>query len=238
MVAWLRPETPFPPLATALAVPNGLIAAGADLSPERLVAAYRRGIFPWYSEGQPILWWSPDPRMVLFVRDFRVPRSLAKRVRRRDFEVRIDTSFRAVIEGCASRVREGQNGTWITPAMLDAYCELHRRGIAHSVESWQDGRLCGGLYGIALGRAFFGESMFALTADASKVALVHLVAHLQRLDVPLIDCQQETAHLARFGARPVPRAAFAAQLAQLIHSGAPVPGWRAGVDSPREDQTR
>jgi leucyl/phenylalanyl-tRNA---protein transferase len=232
VVAWLRPETPFPPLSSALVEPNGLLAAGADLSPGRLVDAYRHGIFPWYSEGQPILWWSPDPRMVLYVRDFRVSHSLAKRVRRRDYEVRFDTSFRAVIEGCASTAREGQRGTWITPLMIDAYCNLHRQGIAHSVESWKDGRLCGGLYGIALGRAFFGESMFAHATDASKVALAHLVGLLERLDVPLIDCQQATAHLATFGARPVPRATFAAQLAQLIHSNAPVPGWRAGVDMP------
>ena len=233
MIPWLGRATPFPPLASALVEPNGLISAGADLSPERLVAAYRRGIFPWYSEGQPILWWSPDPRMVLYVRDFRISRSLRRRVRRRDFEVRVDTAFRAVMEGCAASPREGQNGTWITSTMIDAYCELHRRGIAHSVESWQDGVLCGGLYGLALGKVFFGESMFTRTTDASKVALVHLVALLQRLDVPLIDCQQETAHLATLGARPVPRTTFAAQLVELIHSTAPVPGWQTGVDLPR-----
>ena len=226
MIPWLSAQSPFPPLEAALAEPGGLLAAGADLSPERIVAAYRQGIFPWYSDGQPILWWSPDPRMVLHVAEFRVSRSLRKRVRAGTFETRIDTDFRAVIGACARTPREGQGGTWITPEMADAYCELHRRGYAHSIESWRDGRLVGGLYGIALGRVFFGESMFAHETDASKVALVALVAQLQRLGVPLIDCQQETAHLATFGARPIPRAMFAAHLAELIHSADPPPGWR------------
>jgi leucyl/phenylalanyl-tRNA--protein transferase len=226
VIPWLSAQAPFPPLEAALAEPGGLLAAGADLSPERIVAAYRQGIFPWYSDGQPILWWSPDPRMVLHVAEFRVSRSLRKRVRAGTFETRIDTDFRAVIGACARTPREGQGGTWITPEMADAYCELHRRGYAHSIESWRDGRLVGGLYGIALGRVFFGESMFAHETDASKVALVALVAQLQRLGVPLIDCQQETAHLATFGARPIPRARFAAQLAELIHSADPPPGWR------------
>ncbi|MFO1323829.1 MAG: leucyl/phenylalanyl-tRNA--protein transferase [Burkholderiales bacterium] len=226
MIAWLGERTPFPPLAAALAEPNGLLAAGGDLTPSRLVDAYRRGIFPWYSQGQPILWWSPDPRMVLDVGAFKVSRSLAKRVRAGTFDVRIDTSFRAVVEACAQTPRAGQGGTWITPEMVDAYCELHRLGYAHCVESWRDARLVGGLYGLALGRVFFGESMFAWQTDASKVALVHLVARLQRLDVPLVDCQQETAHLAAFGARPIPRERFAARLAQLIHSDAPPAGWQ------------
>ncbi len=207
--------------------PNGLLAAGADLSPERLVAAYRRGIFPWFSDGQPILWWSPDPRMVLFVGEFRPTRSLRKRIGAGTFEVRFDTAFRTVIEACSATPREGQDGTWITADIVDAYCELHRRGYAHSVESWQDGRLVGGLYGLLLDRMFFGESMFAHATDASKVALAALVAHLQRLGVPLIDCQQETAHLRSLGARPIPRAAFAAHLADLIHSSAPAGPWQA-----------
>ena len=226
VIAWLSERTPFPPLSTALAAPNGLLAAGGDLSPQRLVAAYARGIFPWYSDGQPILWWSPDPRMVLHVDAFRVSRSLRKRVQAGAFETRIDTAFRAVVTACARTPRPGQGGTWITPAMVDAYCELHRLGYAHSVESWRDGALVGGLYGVALGRVFFGESMFAHATDASKVALVTLVAHLQRLDVPLVDCQQETAHLASFGARPIPRAQFAMALSELIHSTAPPAGWR------------
>ncbi len=228
MLAWLRPDATFPPLSAALSEPNGLLAAGGDLSPERLVTAYRRGIFPWYSEGQPILWWSPDPRMVLFVDEFRVAHSLAKRVRRGEFEVRIDSAFRDVIDNCAALPRSGQRGTWITAEMIDAYCELHRRGIAHSVESWRNGQLCGGLYGMALGKVFFGESMFARETDASKVALVHLVALLRDQGVTLIDCQQETAHLRSFGARPISRAAFAGHLHALIHSTAPVAGWRPG----------
>jgi len=225
MIAWLAGAAPFPPLSAALAEPNGLLAAGGDLSPGRLVAAYARGIFPWYSEGQPILWWSPDPRMVLRVDEFRVSRSLRRRVQSGTFETRIDTAFRDVVVACAHTPRPGQGGTWITQAMVDAYCELHRLGYAHSVESWRDGALAGGLYGVAVGRVFFGESMFARATDASKVALAALVALLQRLGVPLVDCQQETAHLASFGARPVPRAEFARALAELIHSTAPPPGW-------------
>ena len=238
MLAWLRPDAPFPPLSAALDEPNGLLAAGGDLSPERLIAAYRRGIFPWFSAGQPILWWSPDPRMVLYVGEFRTSRSLAKRVRRHEFEIRIDTAFRDVIGACAAAERNGQRGTWITPEMIDAYCELHRRGFAHSVESWRDGRLCGGLYGMALGRVFFGESMFARETDASKVALVHLVAVLRGQGVPLIDCQQETAHLGSFGARAIPRSTFAAHLTELIHSTEPVPGWRTGAIEASEIELR
>jgi leucyl/phenylalanyl-tRNA--protein transferase len=238
MLCWLNPDDPFPPLSAALMDPNGLLAAGGDLSPERLIAAYRRGIFPWYSAGQPILWWSPDPRMVLFVAEFRTSRSLAKRVRRHAFEVRIDTAFRDVIEACALTLRDGQRGTWITPEMVDAYCELHRRGIAHSVECWQGGRLCGGLYGMALDRVFFGESMFAWETDASKVALVHLMALLRTQGVPLVDCQQETAHLRSFGARPIARNEFAAHLRELIHSTEPVSGWHAGTFEASEIELR
>ena len=226
MISWLGAKSPFPPLSAALAEPNGLLAIGGDLAPGRLLAAYRAGIFPWFSEGQPILWWSPDPRMVLHVDEFRVSRSLGKRVRAGTFETRVDTAFRSVVDACAETPRAGQGGTWITPVMIDAYCELHRLGYAHSVESWREGRLVGGLYGLALGRVFFGESMFAHETDASKVALVQLVALLQRQAVPLIDCQQETKHLAAFGARPIPRARFAAHLAELIHSVDPPTGWR------------
>lgn len=226
MITWLDSDTPFPPLSAALVEPNGLLAAGGDLSPARLVGAYRRGIFPWYSDDQPILWWSPEPRMVLHVDEFRVHRSLAKRIRANAFDVRFDTAFRGVIEACADTPRPGQGGTWITPAIVDAYCELHRLGFAHSVESWQDGRLAGGLYGIEIDRMFFGESMFAHAPDASKVALVALVEEVRRRGIPLIDCQQETAHLARFGARPIPRTVFAGHLADLIHSTAPTGLWR------------
>lgn len=226
MISWLDAKSPFPPLSAAMAEPNGLLAIGGDLAPARLLDAYRAGIFPWFSEGQPILWWSPDPRMVLHVDELRVSRSLAKRVRAGTFETRVDSAFRAVVQACADTPRAGQGGTWITPVMTDAYCELHRLGYAHSVESWRDGQLVGGLYGLALGRMFFGESMFAHETDASKVALVQLVALLQRLRVPLVDCQQETAHLAAFGARPIPRIRFAAHLAELIHSVDPPAGWR------------
>jgi leucyl/phenylalanyl-tRNA--protein transferase len=205
----LGPNTPFPPLAAALDEPNGLLAASRDLSPRRLLDAYRRGIFPWYSGDQPVLWWSPDPRMVLFLDEFRVARSLRKRLKRQAPEIRFDTSFREVIEACANVLRPGQFGTWITPAIVDAYTVLHERGHAHSVEAWRDGVLVGGLYGVAIGRMFFGESMFAREPDASKVALVHLVGILRTLNFPLIDCQQETVHLASFGARPIPRVQFA-----------------------------
>ena len=227
MLPWLGPQDPFPPLERALPHPNGLLAAGGGLSTDRIVDAYRRGIFPWYSEGQPVLWWSPDPRMVLLTAEFRVRRSLAKRVRQRRYEIRLDSSFERVIRACAAP-RPDQDGTWITGSMIEAYCALHRRGVAHSVEAWQDGELAGGLYGLALGRVFFGESMFARAPDASKVALVHLVARLRHDGVPLIDCQQETAHLAAFGARPIPRRAFAALLGELIHSEAPPAPWTAG----------
>jgi leucyl/phenylalanyl-tRNA---protein transferase len=236
VIAWLAQDDPFPPLDRALAEPNGLLAAGGGLSTDRLVDAYRRGIFPWYSHGQPVLWWSPDPRMVLFTDEFRVRRSLAKRVRQARYEIRLDTAFERVIRAC-SLPRAGQEGTWITPEMVDAYVALHRRGVAHSVEAWRDGDLAGGLYGIALGRVFFGESMFAREPDASKVALVALVDKLRRDGVPLVDCQQETAHLAGFGARAIPRRTFAALLRELIHSEAPPAPWIAGRRAASEPET-
>ena len=228
MITWLRLDSPFPPLESALDDPNGLLAAGGDLSPDRILAAYRRGIFPWFGAGQPILWWSPDPRMVLYCAEFRISRSLQKRIKRREFEVRIDTAFGDVIENCAIALRTGQSGTWITPAVIDAYSKLHDAGFAHSVEAWRDGELVGGLYGIALDRVFFGESMFTHETDASKVALAGLVTTLTRLGVPLIDCQQETAHLASFGARPISRRTFAVHLSELIHSTAAPAGWDCG----------
>jgi leucyl/phenylalanyl-tRNA---protein transferase len=228
VIPWLDSEAPFPPLDSALVQPNGLLAAGADLSPARLVDAYRHGIFPWYSEGQPILWWSPDPRMVLYVPEFKSSRSLTKRIRRRDYEVRVDTAFDAVIEACASAPREDQNGTWITGEMARAYRRLHALSYAHSVEAWRKGELVGGLYGLALGKVFFGESMFARATDASKVCLAALVALLQQLGVALIDCQQETRHLASLGARPISRRRFARHLRELIDSNAAPAGWTAG----------
>ena len=215
MIPWLRGNAPFPPVAKALESPNGLLCAGGDLSPERLVEAYRHGIFPWFSEGDPILWWSPDPRMVLFPAELKVSRSLARRVDRGTYETRVDTAFREVIEACAGP-REGQSGTWIVPEMVEGYVRLHELGFAHSVESWHDGRLEGGLYGVALGQVFFGESMFTRAPDASKVALVKLVERLRRDGCRVIDCQQATRHLASLGAREIPRKAFAQLLKESI----------------------
>jgi leucyl/phenylalanyl-tRNA---protein transferase len=228
MITWLRADSPFPPVEAALDDPNGLLAAGGDLSPARILAAYRRGIFPWFGAGQPILWWSPDPRMVLYVDEFRASRSLRKRMKHGYFELRVDTVFDDVIENCATTLRAGQSGTWITPPVIDSYNRLHAAGYAHSVEAWRDDELVGGLYGIALGRVFFGESMFAHETDASKAALVGLTHVLKRLEVPIIDCQQETAHLASFGARPISRRTFAAHLTELINSTTPPGGWLAG----------
>jgi leucyl/phenylalanyl-tRNA--protein transferase len=212
MIPWLRGDAPFPPLAKALKSPNGLICAGGDLSPERIVDAYGHGIFPWFSEGDPILWWSPDPRMVLFPDELRVSRSLRRNLARGAYETRFDTAFRDVIEACAAP-RDGQGGTWIVPEMVHAYTRLHELGFVHSVESWLDGELAGGLYGMALGKVFFGESMFARAPDASKVALVKLVERLRAQGFRVIDCQQSTPHLASLGAREIPRNVFA-QLVQ------------------------
>jgi leucyl/phenylalanyl-tRNA--protein transferase len=231
VIPWLGPDTPFPPLDSALAMPNGLLAAGGELSAARLLDAYRRGIFPWYSEDQPVLWWSPDPRMVLFVDEFRIARSLRKRMKQNPPDIRVDTAFHAVIEACAEVRRPRQSGTWITPAIIEAYSELHRAGNAHSVEAWRDGRLVGGLYGVAIGRMFFGESMFTLEPDASKIALVHLVKVLRSLGFPLIDCQQETEHLASFGGRPIPRNQFADRIAPLVNSIAPAGHWTIAPDA-------
>lgn len=216
MIPWLDSGAHFPPIESALTEPDGLLAAGADLSPARLLAAYRNGIFPWYSAGQPVLWWSPDPRMVLFPAEFRIPRSLTKRLRRRDYEIRVDTAFETVMRACAAPRTDGA-GTWITPDMIAAYCELHRLGHAHSVETWIGGELAGGLYGIALGRVFYGESMFAWAADASKIALAHLMRRMERGQYGIIDCQMNTAHLARFGAREIPRRDFSRHLAELVN---------------------
>src|SRR5471030_317313 len=216
MIPWLEPDDPFPPLKTALKAPNGLLAAGGDLSPQRLLAAYRQGIFPWYSEGEPILWWSPDPRMVLFPAELKVSRSLAKTLRKRDYEIRYDHDFDAVMRGCAA-ARNDQPGTWITEEMRAAYNALHRLGYAHSVETWIDGELAGGLYGVAIGRMFYGESMFTRVRDASKIAMVHLVRRLDRQGCGMIDCQMHTRHLASLGARAIQRSKFATKLNALVH---------------------
>ena len=225
MIPWLDSPAAFPDVSRALKEPAGLLCAGGNLEPATLIAAYSRGIFPWFSDDQPILWWSTDPRMVLFPDEFKYSKSLAKTVRTQKFDVRFDTAFAEVIEGCAAP-RTADGGTWIVAEMQAAYTRLHQLGVAHSVESWREGKLVGGLYGIALGRMFFGESMFARETDASKVALVALVEKLTRDGFELIDCQQETKHLARFGARPIARRDFVQRLAKLINSGEPHSHWR------------
>ena len=226
MIRWLSADDAFPPVSTALRSPPGLLAAGADLSPLRLIDAYRRGIFPWFNEGDPVLWWSTNPRMVLLVDEFRISHSLNQRLARaaRDprIEIRCDSAFDAVIRACA-QPRGEDGGTWIVDAMVDAYIELHGLGFAHSVETWIDGALAGGLYGIAIGRMFFGESMFTHATDASKIALAHLVAFARSEGMPMLDCQQQTAHLASLGARPIPRIEFAEALARLVHCPHPIP---------------
>lgn len=233
-LAWLAPETPFPPVETALSEPAGLLAVGADLSLDRLESAYANGIFPWYSAGEPILWWSPDPRMVLVCDEFAPSHSLRKRLRRiaRDesepaprVQIRVNTAFDTVVAHCAAP-RDQQMGTWITEDMQQAYCAWHRAGGAHSVETWIDGTLAGGLYGISLGGMFFGESMFTLVPDASKIALAYLVTFLRRHGVSWIDCQQQTRHLASLGARPVSRAEFVEHVRQA--SMRPTPAWQPG----------
>lgn len=224
MIPWLRhPLDPLPD--TRLALPAGseapgLLAAGGELTPQRLTEAYSKGIFPWYSDGQPILWWSPDPRMVLFVDEFKVSRSLRKTLRHfiRDqrCEIRIDSAFRRVIKACASTPREGQAGTWIVPEMVDAYCDWHALGAVHSVETWVDGQLVGGLYGINLGTMFYGESMFSHRTDASKIATAALVCFCRTHGIALIDCQQRTRHLASLGAREIPRSEFEAAITPRV----------------------
>jgi leucyl/phenylalanyl-tRNA--protein transferase len=209
-----------------LAEPSGLLAVGGDLKAERLVLAYALGIFPWYSEGQPILWHSPDPRMVLRSSEIHVGRSLAKEMRRAAYEVRLDTSFPEVIRRCARVPRPGQAGTWITREMISAYVELHERGVAHSAEAFLDGELVGGLYGVSLGAAFFGESMFATAPDASKVAFVTLVQQLARWGIELVDCQVRTDHLARFGATEWRRSRFLAALEEALATPTRVGAWR------------
>ena len=223
-ITWLTPEGDrewFPPLDRALDEPEGLLAAGGDLAPERLLAAYRRGIFPWYSAGQPVLWWSPNPREVLDPREFKCSRSLAKTLRNRDFEVAFDRDFPAVVQACAAR-RDNSPGTWITPEMHAAYCTLFQHGHAHSVEVRLAGQLVGGLYGVLLGGVFFGESMFSRERDASKVALARLVEKGLVAGLQLIDCQLPTPHLRSLGSKPMGRATFS-KLVSAATAGADVP---------------
>ena len=232
MITWLRePDDALPD--TALALPPGsdapgLLAAGGELTPERLTEAYSKGVFPWYSTGQPVLWWSPDPRMVLMTEDFKLSRSLHKTLRHfhqsRACELRIDTAFRRVIDACAGAPRDGQSGTWIVPEMVEAYCAWHTLGRAHSFETWIDGELVGGLYGVSLGRMFFGESMFSHRTDASKIALAALVCFCREQGVAMIDCQQHTGHLASMGANEISRPAFEARLASSL-GAPPIADW-------------
>jgi leucyl/phenylalanyl-tRNA---protein transferase len=224
MIPWLDRRDPFPPVEHALREPNGLLAAGGDLSPERLVDAYTRGIFPWFGEDDPLLWWSPDPRMVLFVGELHQSRSLRRVVKGRRFTVTLDRAFADVMAGCAEP-RAYADGTWITGEMVQAYRALAERGVAHSVEAWADGQLAGGLYGVAIGRMFYGESMFSRESDASKVALVTLSRQLERWGFDMIDCQMSTDHLASLGAREVPRAEFLRRLRELTRQPAVASPW-------------
>lgn len=230
MIPWLRPGDDFPPLARALRDPNGLLAAGGDLSEKTLLKAYGRGIFPWFGDDDPILWWSPDPRMVLFPEELHVTRSMRKTLRTADFEVTADRDFRQVIMECRGP-RHGVHDTWITPQMVEAYLDLHKAGYAHSVETWIDGKLAGGLYGVAIGHAFFGESMFTRVTDASKIALVTLTRQLLAWNFGIIDCQMRTEHLASFGAREIPRDEFAQRLVELVDYASVSGPWTLEIDA-------
>lgn len=225
MTFWLTPNSFFPPLEDALVKPNGLLAAGGDLSAERLIEAYRSGIFPWFNENEPILWWSPNPRMVLFPCELRISRSLNKILRNSNYEVRVDSAFSQVIQACAAP-RKGRSGTWIHSDMISAYTILHEMGLAHSVETWVDGELIGGLYGIAQGKMFFGESMFSRIHDTSKIAFVHLVKQLERWNFKMIDCQMKTAYLASFGAREISRKEFSQKLKELVNYPDQIEKWQ------------
>jgi leucyl/phenylalanyl-tRNA--protein transferase len=213
-IFWLPKEIAFPP--PELAEKDGLLAAGGDLSEERLIKAYSVGIFPWHNEGSPILWWSPDPRLVLFPEEMKVSQSLRKVIKKGIFKITMDTAFERVIKSCAEVPRKGQEGTWITKDMVEAYIRLHRSGYAHSVESWHGNELAGGLYGVVLGKAFFGESMFSRKSDASKAAFVWLVERLKERGFKLIDCQVTTGHMMSLGAREVPRARFMELLREAL----------------------
>lgn len=226
MIPWLEVDSPFPDVSQALTDEDGaagLLAAGADLSPQRLLSAYRQGIFPWYSEGQPILWWSTDPRMVLMTEHFHVSDSLKKtlkkvernRISKGNWEIRFDSAFEDVMRACAAPRADGP-GTWISEEIVTAYVALHRQGFAHSAETWLDGKLVGGAYGMCIGRMFYGESMFARVSDASKIALAYLIHFLKANGVVMIDCQQETRHLASLGAMPIPRDSFMAHVRRAV----------------------
>jgi leucyl/phenylalanyl-tRNA---protein transferase len=224
MIPWLAELSDFPPVDQALSEPNGLLAAGGSLDPDWLIAAYRRGIFPWYCAGEPILWWSPDPRLVLIPSQMHISRSLRRTLQRGRFDVRFDTSFEQVVSACAEP-RGSSGGTWITGEMRAAYLRMHELGHAHSVETWSDGRLVGGLYGIGLGRAFFGESMFSRMSDASKVALAYLTRYLESRNCAVIDCQMTTQHLLSLGAQEIRREEFCARIASAVGEGDAPGAW-------------
>jgi leucyl/phenylalanyl-tRNA--protein transferase len=230
MISWLsRTSHQFPPASQALQDPNGLLAAGGDLNPERILHAYRNGIFPWYNPGEPILWWSPDPRCVIYSDRLHISRSLRKRLRRTDYQVTFDQAFGAVMDGCAAP-RAGSSGTWISSEMHAAYRQLHRNGHAHSVEIWQDGELTGGLYGIASGCMFFGESMFSRRTDASKIAFAWLVVQLKNWGYPLIDCQVHNPHLVTLGAEEITRETFLEELNRIVDTPNS-PSWKFDIDA-------
>ena len=231
-IHWLLPNNPpdsFPDVTKALRSPDGLLAMGGDLSPERIILAYRHGIFPWYNEGQPIMWWSPDPRAVIFPDEFHVSRSLRRKLRSGTYSVSIDQCFDKVIVNCANN--HCDTGTWITEDMLEAYHKLHELGYAHSVETWQKDQLVGGMYGLAIGKMFFGESMYSAVPDASKIALARLVHLLKQTGVKLLDCQVTSDHLLTLGMRPVPRKSFVEYLNLYVDSEPAVALWKKPPDS-------
>jgi leucyl/phenylalanyl-tRNA--protein transferase len=225
MIPLLSMSDPFPPVDRALDDPNGLLAAGGGLGVSRLLDAYARGIFPWFNDGDPVLWWCPDPRMVLAPERIHVSKSLARRLRRHDYELSIDRAFPAVLEACAAPRRD-DGGTWLVPSMLRAYSRLHEDGLAHSIEVWMDGELAGGLYGVSLGRMFFGESMFTRRTDGSKIAIVALATQLARWGYPMIDCQMRTVHLASLGATEIPRRQFVQLVDRLVREPGAATPWR------------
>ncbi len=216
-MAAIENDCPFPPLSQALIEPNGLIAIGGDLNAERLLNAYSQGIFPWVNEGEPVMWWSPNPRMVLFPNELKISNSLKKTLKKSLFEIRFNTSFRDVIIACSKSKRLGQTGTWISPKMINAYCDLHQLGHAICMESWLNNQLVGGCYGVIINKMFYGESMFHTQTDASKVAFAHLVNHLQNQGIGMIDCQMHTPLLASFGAREIEREEFMQNLTKLVN---------------------
>lgn len=235
MLTWLTENTPFPPLALALPEPDGLLAASHELTPAMLLNAYHQGIFPWFNPGDPVLWWSPDPRMILLPGEFNCSGSLTKVLRNSRFEIRTDTVFEQVMRACAAP-RSEQGGTWIDEQIINAYCALHQQGYAHSVEVWRNDELVGGLYGVAIGRMFYGESMFSRVSNASKVALAHLARQLDVWQFGMIDCQMYTPHLASLGAKLIPRDEFILRLKELINCP-PIDDWQFDLDCFRKPGT-